>query len=406
MTRIFRYDKCGLILALIISCAPGYQFLEAAEIIFKTSPLHDSPLRIIDSIPRPDAGIRNSIRVHHDTSFAVLIETESGVDPTNPDCIRFLISDGDFERYQRNPDSPAVRIITVERDPNQTTLIWAVYDRSLEPALPPFYALDTIVKIEVSVKDLSNQTISGQIFSFRVESDAEQAIGFRNIPASRSFTIENPEGFFDAGIEITDGALTGARILYDSREPLMPDFGPIDEIDSVIDSAEQPVGTPLNLMPHTVFNRPVKLFIPFSEEADTEDLDIYYHNGARWLPACDADGTILPGGKGWIVPGSRVNHATQDPPLVEIEVYHFSAAQAVISGSSTTTDGIERERHGSGATVVVSCFVDVAGPEGRVGMLSLLGVLSLLSLLCLLGSKRVKALGFRFSTRMRNDDKK
>jgi hypothetical protein len=275
----------------------------------------------------------------------------------------------------------------------------------LEPDLPPYYLLNAIVEIEVSVKDLSGNTISGQFFSFRVESDAEQALGFRNIPASRCFHVENPDGFFNAGIDIIDGDLAGARILYNSDEPLAPDFGPVDEIDAVIGSDEQPVGRPLNLTPHTVFNHPVKIYLPFQEGVDLDELDIYLHNGAQWLPACDAGGSILPGGKGWIVPGSRVNHPTLDPPFVEIEVYHFSAAQAVISGSSSTTDGIERERHGSGATAVITCFIETSGAEGidLNGILGLLILLSLSILLCLPGSKRVKGKQCR-ATITTNDD--
>jgi hypothetical protein len=127
---------------------------------------------------------------------------------------------------------------------------------------------------------------------------------------------------------------------------------------------------------------------------DLDELDIYLHNGDQWLPAYDAGGSILPGGKGWIVPGSRVNHPTLDPPLVEIEVYHFSAAQAVISGSSSTTDGIERERHGSGATAVITCFIETSGAEG---VASLLISLSLLGLLGLIGIGIFIRLKFRLS---------
>ena len=381
MTKSLRYDKYGFILAIIIFCVPVCQVSEAAETITSSSTFDVPALRIIDSIPQPETGIQNSIRVHHDTSFAVLIETEFGIDLADPDCIHFLISVGNFQRYGRNLHSSAVRVIPAESELNEPALVWAVYDRSLEPILPPFYPLNAIVEIEVSVRDTSGNIISGQIFSFRVESDAEQALGFRNIPASRSFSVENPDGFFDAGIEIVDGALAGARILYNSDEPLAPDYGPIDEIDSVMGSSGQPVGRPLNLTPHTVFNHPVKLYIPFPEEVDIDELDIYLHNGDQWLPACDFQGSILPGGKGWIVPGSRVNHPTLDPPLVEIEVYHFSAAQAVISGSSSTTDGIERERSGSGATVVVSCFIEATGYGGIMSLLSLLSFLGLLGLI-------------------------
>jgi hypothetical protein len=117
-------------------------------------------------------------------------------------------------------------------------------------------------------------------------------------------------------------------------------------------------------MPHTVFNNPVKLYIPFADGTDVTALDIHYFNGLRWLPACDAGGNLLPGGEGWMVPGSRVNHPDQSLPFIEIEVYHFSAAQAVVSGSSTTTDYRHNQSSGSGAAVYAECFIGSAATEG------------------------------------------
>jgi hypothetical protein len=66
-----------------------------------------------------------------------------------------------------------------------------------------------------------------------------------------------------------------------------------------------------------------------------------------------------------MVPGSRVNHPENTPPSTEIEVYHFSAAQAVISGDSTTTGNENRDNHGSGAVVYFSCFIDTAAKEKK-----------------------------------------
>jgi hypothetical protein len=360
----------GLVLAVLLDCAMGVQSSEATDYSVV------SPLRIIDTIPQPDAGIINSARVHDDTSFAVLIETEQGINLNDPDSIRFLISDGEFGLYERNLISPSVRLVEVARDPSRATLVWAVYDRSLDPMLPPVYALDTIVNIFVEVEDLYQNEISGTAgrFKFKIESDSEQAHAFNNLPESVFFNTENPIDIHDSGIEIVSGVLTGARILYNANEPLLPAFGPMDEIEPLALGGEQAVGSPLNLMPHTVFNRPLKLYIPFPEATDITSLDIYYHNGVQWLAACDVDGNILPGGEGWMVPGSRVNHPEQSPPQIEIEVYHFSAAQAVVSGTSTTTGNTHHEKSGSGAVVYVSCFIDTAASES-------ITVFNLLSLL-------------------------
>jgi hypothetical protein len=58
-----------------------------------------------------------------------------------------------------------------------------------------------------------------------------------------------------------------------------------------------------------------------------------------------------------------VNHPDQSLPFIEIEVYHFSAAQAVVSGSSTTTDYRHNQSSGSGAAVYAECFIDSAAVE-------------------------------------------
>ena len=366
----------GWILVLSIGCAMGIQISEAADFLTGTSPAIVSPLKIIDTIPQPDAGIINSARVYEDTSFAVLIETEHGINLNDPDSIRFLISDGEFDPYERNLSSAAVRVVEVAGASSPATLVWAVYDRSLDPMLPPVYALGAIVNIFVEVEDLDHNEISAAAghFKFKIESDGEQAHAFSHLPESVSFNTENSTEINDATIEIVSGVLAGARILYSADEPLLPAFGPLDEIESLDLSGEQAVGIPLNLAPHTVFNHPVKLYVPFPEETDITALDIYYHNGVQWMAACDAGGNLLPGGEGWMVPGTRVNHPELVPPQIEIAVYHFSAAQAVVSGTSTTTDDTHYQKSGSGAVVYVSCFIDTAASGSETGI-SLLGLL-------------------------------
>ena len=384
MLRLLKHIQCGLIMVLLLLGPGGVLTAEANDIAFGNSASTAPALRVIDTIPQPNAGIINSTRVHDDTSVAVLIETRYGIDLADPDSIRFFISDAEYGPYRRNLNSPAVRVVEAAIDPSSATSLWAVYDRSLEPKLPPVYPLDTIVQIRLEAEDIYWNEITVERHAFRIESDRRQAQAFDNLPYSRSFNIENPSGIHDAGVEVVSGDLTGAKILYDADEPLLPAFGSIAEIQPVISSDGQAIGVPLNLMPHTVFNNPVKLYLPFPDTADVRELDIYYFNGAEWLPACDAGGNVLPGGEGWMVPGSRVDHPAQVPPQIEIEVYHFSAAQAVVSGTSTTADNSHHEKSGSGAVIYVSCFIDSAASGSETG-LSLMGLLSLLSLLSLLG---------------------
>jgi hypothetical protein len=367
MLGTYRYYNCILILVALINFATGYQGSEAADTMPGSATAFALLLRIIDTIPQPYAGIHHLTRVYDDTSVAVLIESVHGFDLTDSDSIRFFISEGDFETYERNLISPAVRVVEVDNGSSPMNLVWAVYDRSLDPILPPFYGLDTIVQIFVEVEDkYGNRIITSKSrFEFKIESDSAQANAFDHLPESVSFRIDNSFENYDSGIEIVNGPLTGASILYSADEPILPAFGPTDEIEPAASAGKQAVGIPLNLMPHTVFNNPVRLNIPFPSGTDVTELDIYYHNGLHWLAACDAAGNILPGGEGWMVPGSRVNHPENTPPSTEIEVYHFSAAQAVISGDSTTTGNENRDNHGSGAVVYFSCFIDTAAKEKK-----------------------------------------
>jgi hypothetical protein len=388
----YRHTNIYLVLIAICVCALAGQLggaLHAAEPIL-------APLRIIDSIPQPDAGIMNQARVPEDTSFAVLIESEYGIDLNDPDSIRFTIDDEEHTVYGRNLKSPEVRLVEVDSANPQTTLLWATYDRSLDTNLPPTYALDTYVYITVDVVDLYGNELASVPFEFKIESDAEQADAYDEIPEFVHFTVYDPMGIHDTGIQIVSGPLSGAKVIYDSDEPLSPAFGPVNEIETIPSNHADGVGMPLNLLPHTVFDTPVKLFIPFPKGKDIRSLDIFYHNGVEWLAACDADGNVLSGGKGWMVPESRVNHVDHEPPLIEIQVVHFSAAQGGVVAVSEETDGETRKSGGSGAAVLVSCFIDSAAAEG-MPMVGIIGLLSLLGLLL------PRVIGFRFRVQRSKD---
>jgi len=79
-------------------------------------------------------------------------------------------------------------------------------------------------------------------------------------------------------------------------------------------------------------------------------LYVYYYNGQQWIMACDPAGNVQPGGVGWMVPGSRVNH-NGSPSWIEIGVYHFSAVIAAMPSGTTVVVG---KRGGGGG----GCFID------------------------------------------------
>jgi hypothetical protein len=111
----------------------------------------------------------------------------------------------------------------------------------------------------------------------------------------------------------------------------------------------------MNLQPATVFNTPVKIFIPVPGYTDVSTLSIYMFDGLEWLQACDANGNVLADGVGWMVPGSRVNHNDRTPAVIEIQVYHFSAVQAATVLITFNSPGGNDSSSGGG-----SCFIATA----------------------------------------------
>ena len=367
--------------------ADGDGFSNLREYQARTDP-HDaasSPLAIVDSIPQPNAGILNSARVPDDTAFAVFIASVHGIDVGDPESIRFTVDDGKLDPYLRNLSSDTMRVVEVGTG-SDLSLLWVVYDRLLETGLPMVYDHDANIHITVEVEDVAGNMLLSKHFEFNIESESENEQAWGDLPDLAYYAPVNAVFGYDQGIEIVSGELAGARIEYVGSEPLTPIFGPMHEIEGMVATGMEEVGAPLNLLPHTVFNKPVKVYMPVPDGFDITEIEIYYHNGVEWLPACDNYGNLFPGGEGWMVAGSRVNHMENSPPLIEIQVYHFSAAQGVVivntTGTSATTDDrVDTGR--SGGVVVVKCFIDTAAYDVRpaLGLLALLWVLGMVALL-------------------------
>jgi len=360
----------------------GDGFSNFSEYRARTDPRNatSSPIAVVDSIPQPNAGISSSTRVPDDTSFAVFIASVHGIDVDDPESIRITVDDRELNPYSRNLNSNAVRVVPIETD-NGLNLLWAVYDRSLETALPMAYARDADIHIMVEVEDIAGNALPPYHFAFNIESAEEHEWAWINMPEYAFLEHPNTETGDRVGVEIVSGELASARIEYDDSEPLAPIFGPMNEIEGVAAGDMEDLGLPLNLLPHTVFNRPVNVFIPAPDGSDLTEIGIYLFNGEDWLPACDNYGNLLAGGEGWMVAGSRVNHAESSPPLIEIQVYHFSATQAInssftsgIIGSAANSSIAADSSSGGGG----GCFISSAGDFGLLSLLSLLGLLGAL----------------------------
>jgi hypothetical protein len=192
-------------------------------------------------------------------------------------------------------------------------------------------------------------------------------------------------GFYDSGIQVLEGPLKGARIIYSSLEPIPPVIGPLLDTAELEADEAQAVGLPLNLMPYTVFDTPVKVFLPVPDDIETDDLGVYFHNGLEWQAGCDPDGDISDAALGWMVAESRVIRDDLEPALIGIAVHHFSAAQTVVFARfSGDREGDKIHHNSSGGTVYVSCFIRSVARQNLVPLkLALILSMILAAIYCL-----------------------
>ncbi len=312
--------------------ADGYTNLQEYAAGTQPRSAAEAPFAVKDSIPGHNAGIATTQRVPANTDFAVLLESAHGIDTTDNTSVEFTVDDGINPAYTRDLGSAIVRFVKLTADPDsQVTRMWVVYERSQEIGGLQNFPYDSNVNIKVDASDTEANDMIQAGFDFNVESVAENNVAqdLSNQPDSSVIGAGDPDlGPAEDGIQIDSGDLEGARVIYDSSEPRTPAFGPLNEIPPVDVSGARAIGAPLNLQPPTVFDVPPRIFIPCPGYTDVSGLSVYYYNGSNWMRASDAAGNVMTGGDGWMVPGSRVNHNETDPATIEIQVYHFSGAQA------------------------------------------------------------------------------
>jgi hypothetical protein len=352
----------------------GDGFSNYDEYAARTDPLdaHSAPIYIQDTIPQPYAGSANNARVENTTSLGVLIVSVHGIDLTYPDSIRFSIDDAVHPVYDRDLSSASVRVVKLNNDDDITaTRFWAVYDRSLETYLPQTYAFDAHVSISVDIQDIFTNTIIPAEIDFKIESRPGHKAAAQSLPQTDFVDPSDPllEGVYDTGIQVVSGPLKGAKIIYNSSEPLPPVFGPMDEIAAVDADDLEAVGVPINLRPQTVFNTPVKVILPIPDAAAAENIGIYFHNGMQWQPACDPTGDVLAAGDGWMQPASLVtrNNNDDDSAIIGVDVHHSAGVQAVIFAAFNSFEDDETDRKTSGTTVFINCFITTAAADQLAG---------------------------------------
>jgi len=312
---------------------------------------------VVEVIPFNNAGILpDRTRIPNNVAFAARIESVEGIDLTDPYAVTFDISDGTYLYPRKLNEKNAkgakiVQAVQLDGDGDVAYSLWVVYYRSNETNLPNFYPYESTVKVTVSVKDKSNKAMDPIPFTFRIQGQ-EQDNAEENEKPATSMTVNTLT--LKSTVRVDAGPLKGASITYDSsllqEIGLEPYFGPLAEVPPLTEA--EAAGVPANLLPPAVFPRGVTVTIPCPGDGDVSDLAVYYHDGERWVLACDGSGNITPEGDGWMMPGSRVNHNHGNPSTIELKVYHFSAV--VAGGAVTPTATVTVDSGGGG------CFISTA----------------------------------------------
>ena len=288
-----------------------------------------TPPTIVSSIPRSGSGITNGKLVSVDTSFAVRLKDDDGIDVTDTGSVRFTINDGVHNEYVRDlSHGNVIRVVRLASGTDtQATDFWVVYDRTNDDEYGNIYAFDKVINIKVDARDIQQGSLIQAGFDFRTESKEQENKGKGRRPKQDKTT---KAGKTRITVSSSDD-LDGLELKYDSDEPVTPYVRDSEEIPSLDVEGVTPVGVPVNLGPSNVFNHPVTLTIPVHGDGDPGELHLYLYDGVEWKHASGSynrGGDVLPGGDGWIVPGSLVVHNGAESPNLEVQINHFSAAQA------------------------------------------------------------------------------
>ncbi|HAX95747.1 MAG TPA: hypothetical protein DCY35_04395 [Prolixibacteraceae bacterium] len=286
---------------------------------------------IVEVIPHDGAGIQDRSRISNDTSFAIRIIDPQGINIGNSASIRFRISDG-VSVYRRNLRHNAVVTVTklLDEDDSHVTDLWVAYHRAGETELGN-YPFKSVINIEVDIYGNNGQTIQAS-YEFKTETEKKHNRAKSSSPRTSPLAPTDVKiidvGYDASGVQVERGTTKGASIIYDTSGPITPVFGPSRELPPLRIKGIKVVGRPINMQPPTVFSTPTTLFIPCPRYADVSNLAVFRLKGKEWVLACDSRGNVLPGGDGWMVPGSRVNHNEGAPSTIEIKVYNTSGARA------------------------------------------------------------------------------
>ena len=219
----------------------------------------DTPPQIVeqDSYPHDAQGMDDgTLRVPIDTSIVTRIKSDGGIDA---DSVEMSI------------ENQSVNIRVQEVNDGDDTDCWIIHS----PNTP--FAFEQTVNFAIDAKNLNGVEMVTYYSSFKIESEEEHAAALADTPSSTEYVDDPVIGQITIAAD-PGTAIEGAKIIYDHLEPVIPRFGPLEEIPN-LDILEC-IGLPLNLQPANVFVTPMTVFIPCPGETDLGALEIYVFNPA------------------------------------------------------------------------------------------------------------------------------
>jgi chitinase len=304
---------------------------------------------------------QNEPAVASDSGFAVLLESASGIDVTDPSAVTLNVNDG-VSTYTRNLNDknangyPMVQAVPLDGSATASKELWVIYYRTAETAMTNFWPYSSSVQVSVTAKDVSGNAMAApETFTFNTETWADHDKRM----ASKPQLNRKVDG---TGLVTISDPNTGLIVEFRDNLPVEPYIDgsvPLGNLSPVA------VSIPVNLVPHCVFSEGADVFIPTpdNDTVSNSGLSVYGYDGEEWVPIIDASGTDLTEGT-WVVPGWNnglswqvVDHG--NPSGIWIKVYHFSSFVAGYSAPTGTSAAPAAEGEPAGG----GCFISTISGE-------------------------------------------
>jgi hypothetical protein len=296
------------------------------------------------------------------STFAVWLEATQGISIAEASGVTVTVNDG-TKTYKRNLNDQnaskkeIVKAIPLDSGITTSKNLWIAYYRTNETAITNEFSSGVTVTVTFEATDARKDSMAPKALAFRIQTQEEEAQEVESSPPPLLLADTPKSGLTTSGVTNAASPLDGAAIIYDSSLPgntgIIPYFGPTENIPLFDVSGYAGVGVAMNLLPPAVFPSGVTVVVPCPGYTNVSGLYVYYYNGQQWVLACDPSGNVQPGGLGWMVPGSRVNH-NGSPSWIVIKVYHFSAV--IVATTSGTTVAVETGGGGGGGCFIGGLF--------------------------------------------------